>query len=102
MRIALAVEYAGDAFCGWQSQPNGCGVQDALERALGAIAAQPIDTVAAGRTDAGVHASSQIVHFDTDGNRPESAWVRGVNALLPDAAAVLWAQPVEGDFHARF
>ena len=102
MRIALGVEYAGDAFCGWQSQPGGCGVQDALERALGTIAAQPIGTVAAGRTDAGVHASSQIVHFDTDANRPANAWVRGVNALLPHAAAVLWAQQVENGFHARF
>jgi tRNA pseudouridine38-40 synthase len=102
MRIALAIEYAGDAFCGWQSQASACGVQDALERALGSIAKHRVSTVAAGRTDAGVHAASQVVHFDTDADRPVSAWVRGVNALLPNAAAVLWAQPVTDDFHARF
>jgi len=102
MRIALGIEYAGDAFCGWQSQPSGCGVQDALERALGEIAGEPITTIAAGRTDAGVHATSQIVHFDTSKERPITAWVRGVNTLLPRDAGVLWAQPVEGDFHARF
>ena len=102
MRIALAIEYAGDAFCGWQSQPSGCGVQDALERALGEIAGERIATIAAGRTDAGVHATSQIVHFDTDKARPLTAWARGANALLPATAAVLWAQRVADDFHARF
>jgi tRNA pseudouridine38-40 synthase len=102
MRFALAIEYAGGAFCGWQSQTSGCGVQDALERALGDIAAQRLGTVAAGRTDAGVHATSQIVHFDTEAERPLSAWVRGSNAALPEGAAVLWAQPVLPDFHARF
>ncbi len=102
MRIALAVEYAGFAFCGFQSQPSGCGVQDALERAVGAIAGHPSGVVAAGRTDAGVHAVSQIVHFDSDAERPASAWVRGVNTQLPAAAAVLWAREVADDFHARF
>jgi len=77
-------------------------VQDALEAALAGIAAAPIGTHAAGRTDAGVHATSQVVHFDTVVERPVTAWVRGVNALLPPAAAVLWAQPVAEDFHARF
>ena len=101
MRIALAIEYAGEAFCGWQSQASGCGVQDALDRALGEIAGVPITTIAAGRTDAGVHATSQIVHFDTDKGRPFTAWVRGVNALLPTTTAVLWAQPIAEDFHAR-
>jgi tRNA pseudouridine38-40 synthase len=102
MRIALAIEYAGDAFCGWQSQASACSAQDALERALGSIAAQTVVTAAAGRTDAGVHATSQIVHFDVDADRPPSAWIRGVNALLSKAAAVLWSQPVADDFHARF
>jgi len=88
MRIALAIEYAGDAFCGWQSQASACSVQDALERALGSIAAQRVATAAAGRTDAGVHAASQIVHFDADADRPASAWVRGANALLPKSAAI--------------
>ena len=102
MRLALAVEYSGHAFCGFQSQPSGCGVQDALERAAAEIAGHPLTVIAAGRTDAGVHAVSQIVHFDTDAQRPESAWVRGVNTHLPPRAAVLWARPVPVDFHARF
>ena len=102
MRFALAVEYSGHAFCGYQSQASGCGVQDALERAIGEIAGHAVTVIAAGRTDAGVHAVSQIVHFETDAVRPATAWVRGVNAHLPPAAAILWAQPVAGDFHARF
>ena len=101
MRRALALEYDGRHFCGFQSQPSACGVQDALERALTAIAAEPVRVVGAGRTDAGVHATSQIVHFDTSAARPETAWVRGVNASLPDAAAVLWCAPAPADFHAR-
>ena len=102
MRFALAVEYSGLAFCGFQSQPSGCGVQDALQRALGEIAGHPVTVTAAGRTDAGVHAVSQIVHFETEATRPDTAWVRGVNTHLPAAVAVLWAQPVADDFHARF
>ncbi|MCE5180874.1 MAG: tRNA pseudouridine(38-40) synthase TruA [Betaproteobacteria bacterium] len=102
MRLALGVEYDGSRFCGWQSQPSGCGVQDALERALTAIASEPIRVVTAGRTDTGVHALHQIVHFDTGATRPDSAWVRGVNALLPDSVGVLWARPVNEEFHARF
>jgi tRNA pseudouridine38-40 synthase len=101
-RLALAVEYDGRVFCGFQSQPSGCSVQDALERALAAIADAPVRVVAAGRTDAGVHATSQIVHFDAPVERPLSAWVRGVNAHLPPSAAVLWCAPVADDFHARF
>ena len=102
MRLALAVEYSGHAFCGFQSQKSGCGVQDALERALAEIAGHAVTVNAAGRTDAGVHAVSQIVHFDTTAVRPESAWVRGVNAHLPRTAAVLWAREVPEEFHARF
>lgn len=102
MRIALGLEYDGSPFCGWQSQPSGCGIQDALEQALSAIAGEPIRVVTAGRTDTGVHAFAQVVHFDTSAERPVSAWVRGVNALLPDSVGVLWAQPVDGEFHARF
>jgi tRNA pseudouridine38-40 synthase len=102
LRIALGLEYAGTAFHGWQSQPGGQTVQDALERALGAIAGERVGVSAAGRTDAGVHATSQVVHFDTAAVRPDSAWVRGVNAHLPPAIAVRWAQPVAAGFHARF
>ena len=102
MRIALGIEYDGSAFCGWQTQPSGCAVQDALERALAEIAGEPVATICAGRTDAGVHALAQVVHFDARAERPESAWVRGVNALLPEGVAVLWAQPVGAEFHARY
>jgi len=102
MRLALALEYDGRPFCGFQSQPSGCGVQDALQSSLSAIAGHAVTATAAGRTDAGVHATSQIAHFDTSAQRPQSAWVRGVNASLPPAAAVLWAAPVADDFHARF
>ena len=89
MRIALGIEYDGAPFHGWQSQPDGSAVQNALERALSEVAGRPIAVVAAGRTDSGVHATMQVVHFDSEVERPESAWVRGVNALLPDAVAVI-------------
>lgn len=102
MRIALALEYDGRAFCGFQSQADGCAVQDALERALSAMAGEGIRAVAAGRTDAGVHATAQIVHFDTSAARPLTAWVRGVNSTLPPALVVLWAHRVDDTFHARF
>lgn len=102
MRIALGVEYDGSRFCGWQTQPQGCAVQDVLERALAGIGGERIVTVCAGRTDAGVHALAQVVHFDTYAERPVEAWVRGVNALLPAACAVTWAKRVPDDFHARY
>ncbi len=102
MRIALGIEYDGSRFCGWQTQPQGCAVQDAVERALAEVAGEPVATLCAGRTDAGVHALAQVVHFDTGAMRPESAWVRGVNALLPAACAVSWSRPVADDFHARY
>ena len=102
MRIAIGVEYDGRPYCGWQSQSEGQTVQDALQHALGQIAGEPISVVAAGRTDTGVHALEQVVHFDTGAERPLTAWVRGVNSLLPDSIAVLWAHPVPDVFHARF
>src|SRR5262245_8326414 len=102
MRLALGVEYAGTSFTGWQSQPDGRALQDVLERGLGAIADQPISVAAAGRTDAGVHATMQVVHFDTLAERPDTAWVRGVNAHLPAEVAVRWSCRVLDDFHARF
>lgn len=102
MRIALGLEYDGRSFSGWQSQPTGGTVQDALERALSIIAGEPIRVIAAGRTDAGVHASMQVVHFDTAAMRPDMAWVRGVNSHLPHSVAVQWARPVDEQFHARF
>jgi tRNA pseudouridine38-40 synthase len=102
MRIALGLEYDGSGFCGWQSQAGGGAVQDALEAALAMVADAPIRVVCAGRTDAGVHALEQVVHFDTEAARPDSAWVRGVNSHLPASVAVRWAQPVPVEFHARF
>lgn len=101
-RIALAVEYQGAAYYGWQSQAGGNTVQDALEHALYAVSGVEMRVHAAGRTDTGVHALSQIVHFDTEVNRPESAWMRGTNAFLPDDIRVKWAKAVDGEFHARF
>lgn len=102
MRLALGIEYDGSGFCGWQTQPSGCAVQDRLEAACSSIAGTAVGTICAGRTDAGVHALGQVVHFDCGVERPLSAWVRGVNALLPAGIAVTWAHPVTDDFHARF
>lgn len=102
MRVALGVEYNGATYCGWQSQSAGCGVQDALEAAIKNIAGHSVRTHAAGRTDAGVHALMQVVHFDTTVVRPETAWVRGVNAFLPETVRVIWAKRVDEAFHARF
>ncbi|MDP1614003.1 MAG: tRNA pseudouridine(38-40) synthase TruA [Sulfuritalea sp.] len=102
MRIALGLEYEGSGFCGWQSQAGGGTVQDVLEAALAVVADRPTRVVCAGRTDAGVHALAQVVHFDTEAVRPDTAWVRGVNAHLPASVAVRWAQPVSDEFHARF
>jgi tRNA pseudouridine38-40 synthase len=102
MRIALGIEYDGSAFCGWQTQPTGCAVQDALEAGLAQIAGERIATVCAGRTDAGVHALGQVVHFDTVAERPLSAWVRGTNAMMPSGLAATWAKAVGETFHARY
>jgi tRNA pseudouridine38-40 synthase len=102
VRVALGVEYDGATFAGWQAQSHGKTVQDALERALAAVADRPVATICAGRTDAGVHAQMQVVHFDVDVSRPDSAWVRGTNAHLPSSVAVTWARPVADDFHARY
>lgn len=102
MRIALGLEYDGRAFAGWQTQPSGNTVQDKLNQALSAIAGESISTLAAGRTDAGVHALMQVVHFDAPVSRPLNAWVRGVNAHLPPSVAVVWAREVSDEFHARF
>ncbi|MGZ5035608.1 MAG: tRNA pseudouridine(38-40) synthase TruA [Usitatibacter sp.] len=102
MRIALGLEYDGAAFCGWQTQPTGCGVQDHLEKALASLANAPVEATAAGRTDAGVHAVAQVVHFDTEARRDDSSWVRGTNSNLHEGARVLWAHEVAPEFHARY
>jgi len=102
MRIALGIEYDGSRFLGWQTQPGGGTVQDAVEAALSAIAGETVAVTCAGRTDRGVHARGQVVHFDTGADRPASAWVRGVNALAPESLAVLWSREVPQEFHARY
>ncbi|ABM00356.1 tRNA pseudouridine(38-40) synthase TruA [Shewanella amazonensis] len=102
MRIALGIEYDGSKFYGWQRQAEVNSVQAELERALSIVANEPIEVQCAGRTDAGVHATGQVVHFDTNAVRKEGAWTLGVNVHLPDDIAVRWAMPVNDDFHARF
>lgn len=102
MRVALGVEYDGTAFLGWQTQVQEPTVQSTLEKALSSVAAEPINVICAGRTDAGVHAACQVVHFDTCAERSEYAWVRGTNSLLPAAVAVRWARPVSEQFHVRY
>lgn len=101
MRVALGVSYRGQAYLGWQSQPGGRTVQDHLEAALSRFAAQPVRTICAGRTDTGVHALNQVIHFDTELAREIFSWVRGTNTYLPADIAVQWCQPVATDFHAR-
>ncbi|HSV33997.1 MAG TPA: tRNA pseudouridine(38-40) synthase TruA [Ramlibacter sp.] len=101
MRLALGISYNGQAYEGWQSQPSGRTVQDRLEDALTQFAAQPVSTVCAGRTDAGVHGLMQVVHFDTGLRREEFSWVRGTNRFLPPDIAVQWARPVPDAFHSR-
>ena len=101
MRIALGLSYNGGNYEGWQSQLSGKTVQDQLEKALGKFADQPIRTLCAGRTDAGVHALMQVVHFDTALQRELPSWVRGTNAFLPRDIAVQWAREVPDAFHCR-
>lgn len=101
-RIALGVQYDGRDWHGWQSQPHRRTVQDALEAALGRFADRPLRVACAGRTDAGVHALGQVVHFDTQATRTLNGWVRGVNALLPASIAVTWSTIVPDAFDARF
>ena len=105
MRIALGIEYNGADYCGWQSQPSGCAVQDRVESALNrflATPSAPVSVTCAGRTDAGVHAVSQVVHFDTAIERDDISWIRGVNTYLPPSIRILWSKPVADEFHARF
>lgn len=102
MRWALGLEYDGTDYMGWQRLSHGPSVQAAVEHALARVADQRVDVVCAGRTDSGVDAHCQVVHFDTDAERPARAWTLGGCSHLPRDIAVLWAQPVAADFHARF
>lgn len=101
-RIALAVEYDGSQFNGWQIQKSGRSVQAEVQKALSFVADHAVNIVCAGRTDTGVHASAQIIHMDSDADRSMHSWIFGANANLPDDVSIVWAKPVGDDFHARF
>lgn len=101
-RYALGIEYDGSQYHGWQRQSHSASVQQALEEVLTVIADAPVSTSCAGRTDTGVHATAQVVHFDIPSPRPLRAWTLGANTKLPDSIAVTWAQEVDPNFHARF
>ncbi len=102
MRIAAAVEYDGRPYSGWQIQDGVKTIQDEVEKALSKVADHPVRVVCAGRTDTGVHAASQVIHFDTAAQRSEYSWVRGTNTHLPESICLRWAKPVNDNFHARF
>jgi tRNA pseudouridine38-40 synthase len=98
----MGVEYDGTHFCGWQHQPNLRTLEDAFATAIGTVADHPISLICGGRTDAGVHAAGQVIHFETEATRSARAWVLGTNANLDRKASVHWAMPVPDYFHARF
>ena len=103
MRFAIGIDYDGTNYRGWQAQQEGvASVQLTLQTALSQIANHPVYVHAAGRTDAGVHASGMIAHFDTDAIRDHRSWLLGVNTLMPDDVALRWIHPISDDFHARF
>ena len=102
-RLALGIEYHGAHFHGWQKQSHDpLTLQAALEAALSRVAQAPIEVICAGRTDAGVHATYQVVHFETDAPRPLKAWMLGANRYMPDALSIKWVRAVSDEFHARF
>jgi len=102
MRLALGIEYNGHNFFGWQAQSNLLTVQSTVEHALSIIANEPVKIFCAGRTDAGVHATGQVVHFDTTAIRNQRAWTLGTNTHLPSSIVVQWVKEVDDTFHARF
>lgn len=102
MRIAAIVEYDGSRFSGWQLQDDDRTVQGCVEEAFSKVANESLRVTVAGRTDAGVHASGQVIHFDSDAKRRDYEWLRGANSNLPDDVAILWARQVDSSFHARF
>jgi tRNA pseudouridine38-40 synthase len=102
MRIALGIEYDGTAYIGWQRQKHGVGVQTPIETALARVADETVEAHCAGRTDTGVHASAQVVHFDSSARRTRRNWLLGINSNLPADICALWVAFVEPDFHARY
>ena len=101
-RLAMCLEYDGSNYHGWQIQRGVVTVQETLEKAVSSVADEQIQVITAGRTDAGVHASGQIVHYDTRSDRSGQAWLRGTNSNLPESVAVSWVLPVPDTFHARY
>ncbi len=102
-KYAACVEYDGSAFSGWQAQKHDVRtVQEVLEKALSKVANEPVSIITAGRTDARVHATHQVVHFETDVERTEFSWCRGTNRFLDEDVRVHWVHPVDDEFHARF
>ncbi len=99
MKIALGIEYCGTQYCGWQRQDIPGSIQENVEDALSKIADQHIKIYCAGRTDTGVHALHQVVHFETEAERKMYSWVVGTNVNLPDDISILWAKEVDDDFH---
>lgn len=102
MRIAVGIEYDGRPYCGWQWQDHSPSVQEAIEKAFSKVANHDVKVVCAGRTDTGVHATGQVIHFDTEAERDDWSWIRGTNTHLPRSITVLWVKRVSEDFHARF
>ena len=101
-KLALGIEYDGSRYYGWQRQQEVRSVQEKLEKALSKVANHPVSVFCAGRTDAGVHGTGQVVHFETTSPRADGAWTLGVNANLPEDIAVRWVKAVPDEFHARF
>lgn len=101
-RFAIGIAYDGSGYMGWQRQHHGASVQAMVERAVSKVADTGVEVICAGRTDAGVHATQQVAHFDTAAERPLHGWLRGINSNLPGDIAVQWIRPVAEDFHARF
>lgn len=102
MKFAACIEYDGTPFCGWQRLSHAPTVQENVERAISQVAAHPVSIVCAGRTDTGVHGLGQVIHFETEAQRPERGWLFGSNAHLPGSISMRWIQSVSDDFHARF
>lgn len=101
-RFAAGLEYDGSAFFGWQTQSHARSVQHVLNAAIGIVANEPVTTAAAGRTDAGVHACGQVIHFESSARRSLRSWLLGVNSNLPPDVALQWIREVPADFHARY
>lgn len=101
-RLAIGIEYDGTSFCGWQRQEHAGSIQAAVEAAVSAVADEPVAVNAAGRTDAGVHATAQVAHFDTQAVRNLRSWLLGINSNLPRAVTLTWVREVPAGFDARY